>query len=242
MRRSVGFSARAIAALVEPGHRAPQAFMLTLTYRSGAAWEPQHVADFIRRFRKWCDRQAFECRYVWVAELQDGKRGAGVGAGRMALHYHVVVWLPAAAYVPHPDREGWWPHGSTRVDRARGAVQYLLHYLKKGDYANFVAFPRGARAFGVGGLGSVFRAARAWLSLPAAVQARASITDKWRRATGGGWLSPTGDWLPSEWQRVVVAGKASLVRLLDLGRPFPADGPYSAWAPASGVACGGALS
>lgn len=177
--------------------------MLTLTYRPDVDWQPGHVTALAKRMRDWLRRRGHELRYVRVAEL--------TRAGR--VHYHMLVWLPRGITLPKPDKQGWWPHGSTRIEWARRAIGYLAKYASKvEDFAagpEGRAFPRGLRLYAVGGLSGRARRIRAWWMLPA------WLRDEWgsehwpRRAVGGGWVSRlTGDWLPSPWR---VSG-------FDLGR------------------------
>lgn len=224
LRRAVGFSARAHG-VSRKGYRADDVIMVTLTYRDASAWRPRHVADLMRRVRNWCKSHGFPCRYVWVAELQ--KRGA--------IHYHVALFVPHGTRLPIPDKSGWWPHGSSRIELARSVVPYLMKYLSKGgDKAGAWRLPQGARMYGVGGVEHSLRRARRWLSLPAFVRARADIADDWRRAPGGGWVDPDGVIWPSEYRRARVGCFLAFERLHDHGRPFEPAGPFS-WLPAAGA-------
>lgn len=220
LRRSVGFAARILGS-GRPGFRPDWCCMVTLTYRPGAQWMPDQITRALRGFHMWCKRRAVPCRYVWVAELQ--KRGA--------VHYHVAVWLPEGMRPPKFDtaftKDGrcLWPHGSTNRVVARKAVPYLMKYLSKGSGA--LQLPSGARGYGVGGLEFAQRRARRWLRLPAFVKARADIFDDWRPATGGGWSSPEGFTVPSEYERAWLGDAYGLIRTADYGRPFEAAGPFS---------------
>lgn len=216
LRRGVGFAARCHLAPVA-GHRPDTVFMLTLTYAFGVEWKPEHVSDCIRSVRKWLAKSGLPCRFVWVAELQ--KRGA--------VHYHVALWLPSDVFLPAPDLVGWWPHGSSRTERARGAVAYLMKYLSKGLGKGDLSLPKGARMFGVGGLDHSMARAKRWLGLPGFVQSRSDIFDDWRPAPGGGWCSPDLVVIPSEFRRLWVGDGYSLVRVEDHGRPFDAAGPFT---------------
>lgn len=192
--------------------------MVTLTYRGdNGDWQPSHVRSFMDHVRKWCGRQGFAARYVWVAELQQ----------RGVIHYHVAVWVPRGTRMPMPDRQGWWPHGMTRIEVARAAVPYLLKYLSKDTSKTLGRFPRGARIHGCGGLEHALRRARRWLGLPAFVQGNSSINDKWSRRVGGGWCSPDGTGVVSEFQRIHVAGRAALRRVARHPRAIDAHGPFS---------------
>jgi hypothetical protein len=216
LRRAVGFSARAIsAALDRPGFRAHYVAMLTLTYRDGDDWRAEHVTSLLNHVRNYLRRAGHRLRYVWVAELQ--KRGA--------LHYHIALWLPFGFRIPMPDRQGWWPHGSTNICEARKAVPYLLKYMSKG--LDFAGFPRHARINGVGGLDHQFRRAKRWLGLPSFVKARSDIHDEWQRVKGGGWVSPEGRFFPSEFERAWVGDRWCCRQVHSYGRPFLADGPFT---------------
>lgn len=217
LRRSVGFAARAHLA-ERRGFRPDTVFMVTATYTDGAAWRPLHVKRWLDNIRAWCKRRGYACRYVWVAELQ--KRGA--------IHYHVALWLPSEAYLPDSDACGWWPHGSTRTERARAAVPYLMKYLSKCAAPGSFSLPDGARMYGVGGLEHSMRRAARWLRYPAFIKSRADINDQWTRpATGGGWADPDGNVIPSEFVRTWLGDQYGLLRVADYGRPFDAVGPFS---------------
>lgn len=59
--------------------------MVTLTYRDGGDWKPNHLKEALKRVRQWLARRGHGFRYVWVGELQ----------GRGAIHYHILAWFPA---------------------------------------------------------------------------------------------------------------------------------------------------
>lgn len=219
LRMAVGFAARCHA-VSEKGSRTDVPVMVTLTYAGdNRDWQPDHMSKFMNRARMWLTRQGVSCRYVWVAELQ--KRGV--------IHYHAVFWLPVGVRMPRPDAAGWWPHGMTRIEVARHAVGYLMKYLSKDTSKaseTVGSFPKGSRAYGVGGLDFSLRRARRWLRLPAFVQANSSIFDDWKRKVGGGWLAPCGRWLCSEFERVRV-GRAWVLRRVALHeRSIEASGPF----------------
>lgn len=162
--------------------------MVTLTYRNVEDWRADDVSYFMRLVRQWCKRRQISVRYVWVAELQ--KRGA--------VHYHVVFWLPVGVTLPKPDKQGWWPHGMTRIEWVKRPVAYLAKYLSKDDAD---AFPKGCRIMGCGGLSDGARNERCWWLMPTWVKEIATIDDKPRRATGGGIvLKSSGEIVPSPWQ------------------------------------------
>jgi hypothetical protein len=212
---TVGFAARAHA-VSEKGSRSDQAWMVTLTYRGdNAAWKPEHMTRCMDAARVWAKRSGFAFRYVWVAELQQ----------RGVIHYHVVMWLPRGVRPPKFDARGWWPHGMTNRLKAKHATGYLMSYLKKGSHDG--EFPRGSRRYGVGGLDHSLRRARRWLGLPAWVQGNSSIHDDYRRAVGGGWRTPDGEVLPSEFRRVFVGDGWCLQRVCSHPVSIEAAGPFS---------------
>lgn len=225
MRRGVGFSARAHLA-ERPGFRSDRVAMVTATYRAGAEWKPGHVKAWLTHVRKWCQRRGLECRYVWVAELQE-KRASRSGEGaRAVVHYHVALWLPYGVNLPFSDAQGWWPHGDTRTEWARAAVPYLMKYMSKGS--DRLRLPHGCRMHGAGGLEHSMRRAKRWLGLPGFVRARSDVHDDWRHVRGGGWLVPEGDFVvPSEFRRAWLGDGWGLIRVHDYGRPFQADGPFT---------------
>lgn len=217
LRRAVGFSARAQVAHKQAAST-DEVLMLTLTYADASGWRPNHVKECLRHFRHWFKVRGYAFRYTWVAELQ--KRGA--------VHYHVALWVPRGVRVPMPDKNGWWPHGMTNIEKAQHASKYLMKYLSKGGDKNGCwRLPQGARMYGVGGLDHLLRRARRWLAYPDFVKARADILDKWERAPGGGWRDPDGRVWQSEFQPVKVGPYAGFERVCDHGRPFQAGAPFT---------------
>lgn len=189
MKRTVITSARIHAEHVSAkGFRKPKAAMLTLTYRPDSDYSPRHVSDLLERVRKWLKRRGVhQLRYVWVLELTK--------AGKP--HYHLVFFLPRGLTLPKPDKQGWWPHGSTRIEWARNAVGYLAKYASKGG--DGWQLPAGARLYGAGGFTDDQREERAYILAPGWIRAVWDNKDyKVRRAIGGGWISlATGVWMAS---------------------------------------------
>ncbi|WP_245610849.1 rolling circle replication-associated protein [Xenophilus azovorans] len=200
--------------------------MVTLTYRgNNDDWQPRHVSDYIRKVRLWfkdrCPGQ--KLRYVWVAELQQ----------RGVIHYHAVFFLPAGVRMPHADRKGWWPHGSTNTLKATAPVAYLMKYASKVQTKNVGGFPRGARIHGCGGLDAVGAAIRRWCLWPAYVQGNAAVGDAFKPAQGGGYLNAdTGELLRSEWAPT-GGGYSCFIRVRECPRRVDASGPFS-WLPGVG--------
>jgi hypothetical protein len=142
MRKAVRLAASLHEEELQTGSLRYQAAMVTLTYAPGPGqkWERLHITKFLKSVRMYLSRLGIRFRYVWVAELQ--KRGA--------VHYHVMLWLPRGVTLPKPDKRGWWPYGSTKIEWAHCPVGYLVKYASKGEENG--QFPKGARLHGHGGL------------------------------------------------------------------------------------------
>lgn len=222
LRKNLGVAAKWLS---QSGFRA---WMLTFTYRDDQPWQPKHMSEALMHLRKWLKR-AYGCalRYVWVMETKARKSGEFTGSIRE--HYHCVVWVPHQVTQDdlRMDERGYWPHGMTNAVVAKAAVRYVMKYASKFD--NEGSFPKGARCYGVGGMDSVGGRIRRWINWPSFVQARAAITDTWRRAVGGGWTdAATGEWLPSEYGLSFSTKSHSVcVRLHDHGRPLDVGGPFN---------------
>lgn len=182
------------ANLERPGFRAPVAWMLTLTYADPEAWEPRHVSGCIDRLRKWAARQGHDCGGAWCAEMQDKRFRV---RGELAIHYHVILWLPRGVTPPKPDAQGWWSWGMTKRERVTAsAVGYICKYTSKGSEA---PLPKGARIYGVYGLGNE-RPRYTWLRRPLWLRERSEFGESIRRRRGGGWINPeTGEVYESPW-------------------------------------------
>ena len=111
-------------------------------------------SELLKRIRHWLQRRSVRFCYVWVAELQQ----------RGALHYHILVWLPFGLTLPKPDKQGWWPHGSTRIEWARHPIGYLVKYASKFDIK--CGLPKGARLHGAGGFDQAAQQIRRWFNCP----------------------------------------------------------------------------
>lgn len=229
MRKSVGVASKCFINL---GEKPPtNNVMLTLTVGDGYVWKPRHVSDCIRSIRLWfndrCPGQRL--RYVWVAEIQDGKRRED-GIGRGAIHYHIIFFLPDGLRLPHADRKGWWPHGMTNTKYSTSPIAYLVSYAKKIDSKNVGGFPRGARISGFGGLDKTGRDIRRWVLWPAYLQGNAAAGEPWKPCPGGGYVNhDDGRILLSEFAPA-GAGFSSFVRVRTNPRELDPSGPFS-WAP-----------
>jgi hypothetical protein len=200
LRRSVTTAARLFHHVLGSRHYKPA--MLTLTYRNVDGFKPLHISELIKRIRHWVTRRGHVLRYVWVAELQ--MRGA--------LHYHVLLWLPRGVTLPKPDKQGWWPHGSTRIEWARNAIGYLCKYVSKFDGQG--TLPKGARLHGSGGHDDFAKQIRQWFNLPTWLKCLAGVESRFVRVKGVGLVERrTGVCVPSPWRVSFVGGRLVATRL-----------------------------
>ena len=191
--------------------------MLTLTYRDVDGFAPRHISELLKRIRQWLARRGHGFYYVWVAELQ--KRGA--------LHYHIVVWLPKGLTLPKPDKQGWWPHGSTRIEWARHPVGYLIKYASKFDVKS--GLPKGARLHGAGGFDEASKQVRRWFNLPTWLKSLAGVSSRFMRVKGVGLVAAdSGVCVQSPWRVSCCGGKVSATKIFDyIGGLANIAGPYS---------------
>lgn len=191
--------------------------MLTLTYREVDGFEPRHISELLKRIRQWLQRRGARFCYVWVAELQQ----------RGALHYHALIWLPYGLTLPKPDKQGWWPHGSTRIEWARHPIGYLIKYASKFDIQ--CGLPKGARLHGAGGFDEAAKQIRRWFNLPTWLKHFAGISSRFVRVKGVGLVDRvTGLCVPSPWRVSCRGGKVTAVKLFEyVGGIANVSGPYS---------------
>lgn len=135
-------------------------YMLTTTYAAAGCANPRDISELLKRIRGYFNRNlraehranGARFRYLWVLELTKSLRP----------HYHVLIWIPRGVFIPHVDRKGWWPHGSTKMEKARNAVGYLAKYASKFCGAAAEALPKGFRTHAVGGLGDESKRELRW--------------------------------------------------------------------------------
>lgn len=182
-----------------------QGIFMTLTYRPEVDWAANHVGDCWTRVRNYLHRRGIEARYVWCAEQHKSGR----------IHYHAIFFVPPGVALPKPDKQGWWPHGWTKIERCRKqSVGYLIKYATKSrDVVH--PWPKHCRLHGHGGLDKCERIRRAWWVLPKYIRTQCEPEMRVRRATGGGWTSPvTGEWWPG-WRPpeclTYAAGRAAVM-------------------------------
>lgn len=191
LKRSVITAARLHQQELEQSKSRFKVAMLTLTYSPYEVWEPNHLKTLMKHVRQYLGRRGIPSRNVWVMELTK----AGIP------HYHILFWLPKGVSLPKPDKQGWWPYGSTRIEWARKAVSYIAKYASKGTVAG--SFPEGARIHGFGGLAKPDRRERSWWMLPQYMRDKTPEpreTGPSKRAKGGGWVTPFGEWFPAKFK------------------------------------------
>lgn len=153
-----------------------QPAMVTLTYAVLDGWRPRDLSEALKRVRQWLGRRGYRLRYVWVAELQE----------RGAVHYHVLCWLPRGRGETPPfwDRQGWWPHGTSRCEWAYSPVGYMAKYQSKIDQKD--RLPNGARMHGSGGFLPGERKAMSFHSRPTWARLLSSVLHRVTKPQGGG--------------------------------------------------------
>lgn len=202
MKRGVLTAARLQGEAAQRGGFRFKPAMVTLTYAPGNQWRGRHVTEFLHRVRKYFQRAGKKFAYTWVAELQD----------RGVLHYHVIVWMPRGFTMPKPDKRGWWPHGSTRVEWVRHAVGYLAKYASKGGIEEGGAtLPKGARINGHGGLDYEARREYRWWRAPKDARETLGQHADIRRTKGGRFCALTGLFSPARWRMAKIDGREILL-------------------------------
>lgn len=216
LRKGVGVSAKWIENLRGRFQRV----MVTLTYRGdNSDWRSDHMTKYVNCVRNWYARLTGgePLRYLWVAELQE----------RGVIHYHAVFWLRKGVTLPKADKRGWWAHGMTKTEKAIKPIGYLMSYVSKIESKDIGSFPKGARLFGVGGLGKEGAAIKRWVHWPSYVQCNGAVGDAWKPRKGGGYMNgDTGQILEPEWQPIGL-GHLIFHRVRTHERVVGAVGPFS---------------
>ncbi|RRN55354.1 replication initiation protein [Pseudoxanthomonas sp. SGNA-20] len=179
-------------------------YMLTATYAEGSNASPRDVSELVKRIRGHFDRfnrrkgrGRARLRYLWVGELTK----------RLRPHYHLLIWIPRGYFMGKPDARGWWPHGMTKMERARNAVGYLAKYASKFCGAMAEAFPKGFRTHGVGGLNDESRRELRWWKAPKDARDALGPLADIRKALGGYVDKLTGEFWPSPWRVSFIKGR-----------------------------------
>lgn len=214
LRKSVITGARLHDEEARKGSARGAWYMLTATYREGSDSSPRDVSNLVRGLRRYFHRLAGRkgagrpvFRYLWVGELTK----------RLRPHYHLLIWIPRGYYLPKADRAGWWPHGMTKIERARNAVGYLAKYASKFCAGMAEAFPKGFRTHGVGGLGAESKRELRWWKAP--LDAREALGEgaDIRKVPGGYADKHTGDFWPSPWRVFFDKGRVIAWKLEAIG-------------------------
>lgn len=197
MRKNVITAARLHVQRARTGGFRGRWALLTLTYRDDVRWIAKQVASLLTHLRNYGNRAGFVTRYVWVLELTK----------RLRPHYHVLVWLPKGRSLPKPDKQGWWPHGMTKIEWARNAVGYLAKYASKAEPEQHDAIPSGARLSGVGGLERDQRIELRWWKSPLWVRQIFTTICDLGRSPGGGFVNrETGEFAASRYRVFFLGG------------------------------------
>lgn len=201
--------------------------LITLTYRADNMWQPGHISELVMHYRKWFKRNGggvkFHC--VWVMELTQ--------IGRP--HYHLIVWMPRGVVPPLPDKQGWWPHGSTNAEFAHSPVGYITKYASKNETKSGHHLPKRARLWGYSGLSMAergpvaFAMAPRWLKglvRPDSHPAKRSIEIKERAPYGETRIAKVSAW-------VLLA--AGLTQGYAFFSPYQYEGPVFEGEKVSGI-------
>lgn len=189
-------------------------YMLTTTYRDGCNAGPRHISDLLGAMRRYFNRtrarskrlvgQVF--RYLWVGELTQ----------RGIPHYHILVWIPRGMFFGKVDQKGWWPHGSTQIQKARNAVGYMAKYASKFTSVIAGAFPKGFRTHGCGGLNTESKRELRWWKAPVTAREVLGPDADIRKALGGWFDKLTGEYWPSPWRVTILGGRVFAWKMVDI--------------------------
>lgn len=214
LRKSVITSARLHDQEAKKGSRRGAWYMLTLTYRDGSRSGPRDVSELLKRMRGHFNgivsrarRFAGEVfRYLWVGELTQRGRP----------HYHLLIWVPKGIYFGKVDRRGWWPHGSSQIEKARNAVGYLAKYASKFTSVIAGAFPKGFRTHGCGGLDTESRRELRWWKAPVSAREALGGEADIRKCQGGYFDKLTGEFWSSPWRVTFAFGRTIAWKVIPL--------------------------
>ncbi len=187
MRRGVICASQFLQGEMQVGGHRYRAAFITVTYRPGEYWDAGDVRLLVKHYRQWGDRRGVRLRIVWVAETH-----AGGGANHGQIHYHLVIFVPRGLTPPMPDKQGWWRKGMSNCKWARSPVGYLAKYASKGLAGP--PMPKGARLWGVGGLGAIVRSRLALALAPKWLQGFCQPGEIVKRIADGWWRNCTTGW------------------------------------------------
>lgn len=211
LKKSVITGARLHDEEAREGSRRGAWYMLTTTYAETSRPSARDISGLLKCIRSYLHRsygQKFggngeSLRYLWVLELTK----------RLRPHYHALIWVPRGVYIPHVDRKGWWPHGSTSFEKARNAVGYLAKYASKFCASAAAALPKGFRTHAVGGLSNESKRVIRWWKAPSESRIFFGPHADIRKALGGYVDKLTGVFWPSPWRVFFENGRVFLWRI-----------------------------
>lgn len=211
LKKSIITGARLHAQEAQAGSIRGAWYMLTATYREGSDYGPRDVSNLVRAIRRFFDRAVRlrfrsyrpRLRYLWVGELTK----------RLRPHYHLLIWIPRGIFLPKADTAGWWPHGMTKIERARNAVGYLAKYASKFTGAMAEAFPKGFRTHAVGGLNDESKRELRWWRAPKDARDALGPAADIRKVQGGYADKRTGSFWPSPWRIFFDKGRVIACKL-----------------------------
>jgi len=214
LRKSVITSARLHDQEAKKGSRRGNWYMLTLTYRDGCRSGPRDVSELLKRMRGHFDRTVARLRrlagqvfrYLWVGELTQRGRP----------HYHLLVWVPQGVWFGRVDHRKWWPHGSSKFEKARNAVGYLAKYASKFSSVMAAAFPKGFRTHGCGGLNEESRRELRWWKAPISAREALGGEADIRKCQGGYFDKLTGEFWSSPWRVTFAFGRTIAWKVIPL--------------------------
>ena len=167
------------------GYRYRAAF-ITVTYRPEETWDAGDVRTLVKHYRQWAARRGVRLGIVWVAETHGGGRNHG------QIHYHLVIFVPRGLTPPMPDKQGWWRKGMSNCKWSYRPVGYMAKYASKG--LSGPPMPRGARLWGVSGLGVSIRARLALALAPKWLRDFCQPDEIVKRIAHGWWRNCTTGW------------------------------------------------
>jgi len=161
----------------------------TITYRDDVEWESKQISNFIKNYREFVKRKhdkKHKLTYIWTAENNKD---------REYIHYHGLIWIPNGLLPPKPDKQGWWNHGYSNVQRARNPAAYIAKYIGKSSEP--LKLPKRARTYtiNVRNLMDI-----SYLRAPSWLWYFSKFGDKLKRVKGYGWVNfTTGKYYSSPW-------------------------------------------
>jgi hypothetical protein len=187
MRRGVVCASKLLRVEMQKGRHRYRAAFITLTYRPVENWDAGDVRVFVKRYRQWGERRGVRLGIVCVAETHGGG-----GANHGQIHYYLVIFVPRGLTPPMPDKQGWWRKGMCNCKWARSPVGYLAKYASTG--LGGPSMPKGARLWGVSGLGVMVRSRLALALAPKWLRGFCRPKEIVKRIANGSWRNCTTGW------------------------------------------------